>query len=195
MVVMEINKELIVKRNEELLKQFLDEREESPGMRKYYEKKIEQIFKLKCGLCVIIDKPSVKTKFCYGYGYCGISSMQDMYDAQGCAEWARSSEEHFIIENMKDLNEKIKRLEESLKVGDDSHERVVFTKGNKCEASLSSRSYAEYWNLKYDFLDNEDLNSILRLYYSVRENFKKRLNTYLKKYGLTKIESWTYLVD
>ena len=28
-----------------------------------------------------------------------------------------------------------------------------------------------------------------------KENFEKRLHTYLKRYGLSKLHTWTYLVD
>ena len=41
----------------------------------------------------------------------------------------------------------------------------------------------------------EDLILIIEVYKQQIENFKKRLNTYLKRYGLSKLTTWTYLVD
>ena len=41
----------------------------------------------------------------------------------------------------------------------------------------------------------EDLLLIIEVYKQQIENFKKRLNTYLKRYGLSKLRTWTYLVD
>ena len=41
----------------------------------------------------------------------------------------------------------------------------------------------------------EDLLLIIEVYKQQIQNFKKRLNTYLKRYGLSKLTTWTYLVD
>lgn len=41
----------------------------------------------------------------------------------------------------------------------------------------------------------EDLEKYITGLLVVRKEFIKRLNTYLKKYGLSKLKTWTYLVD
>ena len=41
----------------------------------------------------------------------------------------------------------------------------------------------------------EDIKLILETLEAEKAKFLKRLNTYLKRYGLSKIHSWTYLVD
>ena len=47
----------------------------------------------------------------------------------------------------------------------------------------------------HEQLTDAEKNAILYGVEVVKEQFKKRLNTYLKRYGLTKIHSWTYLSD
>ena len=61
------------------------------------------------------------------------------------------------------------------------------------------------WSWDYDNIRNkdaiikeankEDLFLIIEVYKQQIENFKKRLNTYLKRYGLSKLTTWTYLID
>lgn len=40
-----------------------------------------------------------------------------------------------------------------------------------------------------------EMQEILNILISEKQKFEKRLQTYLKRYGLTKIQSWSYLVD
>ena len=44
-------------------------------------------------------------------------------------------------------------------------------------------------------LTKAEIKEILEVYKKQKENFTKRLNTYLKKYGLSKLHTWTYLID
>ena len=41
----------------------------------------------------------------------------------------------------------------------------------------------------------DDLKNILSVYEHEKAKFEKRLNTYLKKYGLSKLKTWSYLID
>ena len=44
-------------------------------------------------------------------------------------------------------------------------------------------------------LTREEIYSLIKGYEEVRQMFTKRLKTYLKKYGLSKLNVWTYLRD
>lgn len=44
-------------------------------------------------------------------------------------------------------------------------------------------------------LDEQDREKLLKICESEKDKFLKRLSTYLKKYGLSKVHTWTYLVD
>ena len=191
---LEINKNLILKRNEELLEEFLDKSEPSSYMKNYYRKEVEQIAKIKDGY-LIVDKPRIKTSFCFGSGWNGISSAEEDEIANDLASQARTDEDWFLEENLQEINKKIQILEESLELDCDSYDRVVLIKNGLNQYSVVRRKHAEYWSEEYVETSNEEVKEILDLYLSVRENFKRRLSTYLKKYGLTKINSWTYLRD
>ena len=53
-----------------------------------------------------------------------------------------------------------------------------------------------YYNVKdLQLLTEHDKQNIADGYEAVKQTFIKQLNNYLKRYGLTKIDSWTYLSD
>ena len=54
-----------------------------------------------------------------------------------------------------------------------------------------------YWsNLRdLEMLTKEERQELVKGYEEVRKAFIKRLNTYLKRYGLSKVRTWTYLSD
>ena len=189
-----INKNLILKRNDSLLGEFLATYEEREWMKNYYRKAAEQICRIKDGY-LIVDKPRIKTSFCFGSGWDGVSSLEEDEIANDLANQARTDEAYFLEENLKDLNKKVEMLKNSLKLDYDSYDRVVFIKNGLNQYAVVTRKSAEYWNEEYEEASDKEVREILSLYLSVRENFKRRLSAYLKKYGLSKIDSWTYLRD
>ena len=191
---LEINKNLILKRNDSLLEEFLTTHEEGVWIKNYYRKAVEQICRIKDGY-LIVDKPRIKTSFCFGSGWNGVSSLEEDEVANDLANQARTDEGYFLEENLQELNKKIQILEESLELDYDSYDRVVLIKNGLNQYSIVRRKHAEYWNEEYEKVSDEEVREILALYLSVRENFKRRLSVYLKKYGLSKINSWTYLRD
>lgn len=190
---LEINKNLILKRNEGLLEEFLDKSEPSSYMKDYYRKVVEQIAKIKDGY-LIVDKPRIKTSFCFGFGWNGISSLEEDEIANDLANQARTDEDYFLEQNLQEINNKVEMLQGSLELDCDSYDRVVLIK-NGLQYSIVQRKHAEYWGEEYISPFSWEIEEILSLYLSVRETFKRRLSTYLKKYGLTKINSRTYLRD
>ena len=55
--------------------------------------------------------------------------------------------------------------------------------------------FAYFAKTKIRDLTPKDKEQILASLEIEKAKFTKRLNTYLKKYGLSKINTWTYLVD
>lgn len=188
-----IDKKLILKRNDKLLEDFLVLDKENEYMKNYYRKEVEQICKIRDGY-FLIDKPRIKTSFCFGSGWNGVSSLEEDEVANDLAYQAKNDEDYFLEENLQDLNKRIKVLEDSL-ASDADYDKAVLIKNGCNQYSIVARRHAEYWNEEYVVSTEEEVKEILKLYISVKENFKKRLSTYLKKYGLTKINSWTYLRD
>ena len=152
-------------------------------------------------------KPSIQTRFCFGYGQNGISTEEDYEGARSQERNMETNQQAFINANLEDLNKSIKDLQDFIDNFFD-HKNICFSaRYNKifiCKNSCDHLAYLA-WSWDYDNIRNkdaiikeatkEDLLLIIEVYKQQIENFKKRLNTYLKRYGLSKLTTWTYLVD
>lgn len=158
--------------------------------RKYHEDNIGALVVLTNGDIFCIEKPRIKTHFCFG------ESGYDADDASHMAEVARTREDYFLRENLRDIKRKIDLL--SCRVA--CH----------CDRLASCRYYSDRDGIVavgfYDRFDRngnrideelceEDRERVLEGYRKVYAAFEKRLHTYLKRYGLSKIHSWTYWRD
>lgn len=161
----------------------------------YCRKKCAYVVKLNNGYYEI-DKPSIETHFCFGYGYCGISTQEDMDDAENMRRHAATDEEYFIKENLKGINYWLDNL---------STMDVYACYNYSCkgdQARIYNIMCLKPWdvdrysnNQGFYKLSKEEIDDIITGYKVVKNQFEKRLNTYLKKYGLTKLKTWTYLSD
>lgn len=140
-----------------------------------------------------IDKPSIKTEFCYGYGNNGITTEKEQRNAIALADMVTESEEYFIKKNLKDIDEWISEMKSSgyycLISGD---------RGNFSYNFYVVDSYLKECEYFYKYLPEAtdgEKERILKGLEIVRAGFEKRLRTYLKRYGLSKVRSNTYLVD
>lgn len=161
----------------------------------YCCKKADIVYSVR-GHLAEIERPSIETSFCYGYGYCGVSTEEDYQDAARMANHARTNEDYFVEENLRGLNEYIEAL------GNDNHTAYMTGSNglvqlhfcNQWEAEQQKR-WAEHGNYKMFVLTDEERKEIAGYYRMEVERFTKRLKTYLKRYGLSKVHSWTYLSD
>ena len=176
---------------------------EDVKMQEYARKKTQYIVELKNGDIIAIDKPTIETSFCFGYGMYLQSTEEEEKRAYNMEQYARTNENYFIEENLKGINDRIKALK------DKTLKCYTFTaytgqpeKSRLKEYTIATLAYSKEWaperythykDLKE--LDNEDRDRIAAGLEIVKASFIKRLNTYLKKYGLTKLKTWTYLVD
>lgn len=175
----------------------------SPRMQEYARKNAAYIVPLDNGDITDIDKPRIHTDFCFGYGYCGISTQEDMDRAYNAEQTARTDTDYFIRENMAHIDAWIEALT------DDHYYFYKYTAytGQPDNSHLKHISYCklgdtpEYnpgqWsNLRsVEKLTDSEKAALLTGYQEVKKAFMKRLNTYLKRYGLSKLNTWTYLSD
>ena len=152
-------------------------------------------------------KPDIKTRFCFGYGLNGVSSQEDYEGASEQEHNMNTNQQAFINANLEDLNKSIKNLQEFIDNFFDNKNTCFSARYNKIFICKNSYNHLAYlaWSWDYDNIRNkddiikeatkEDLLLIIEVYKQQIENFKKRLNTYLKRYGLSKLTTWTYLVD
>lgn len=185
-------------------------------LRKAWEDEKMQNFCLKQAAYIIeynnglfeIDKPSIKKDFCFGYGMYAQATEKEIEAAEAMSEHARTSEQYFIDENLRDINHRIKQLENiandmRLNWAEGSHPiYMVETNeryyGQTEDCKLKSFSIINTFDRAGSGTLCENVELVEMLidgYEKVKEDFTKRLKTYLKKYGTSKINSWTYLVD
>lgn len=173
------------------------------GMMKHLKTTIAAVVELENGDLIPIDKPRIETRFCFGYGLYGRSTEEEYNDAENMRQHAETSRDYFIKENLKGIEETIKEL------NDDSFE--VYTalayigqaEGTKTKSYHITRlcnnpEYNPAWWANYKELakmTTADRERLIKAYEEVKQDFIKRLNTYLKRYGLSKVYTWTYLVD
>lgn len=172
----------------------------------YYLKNTSEVYKVSCGL-LSIEKPRIKTSFCFGYGMYGVSNEEEEKRAEGMVEFAKTKENYFLSENL----DTFKQIEivcqhniNRLKGVDDfnadtfwvTNVRIAFTKSWLDDGFVDIDTFL--LGEKSDFIkecDLDDYERLLEIFKTEEAKFTKRLNTYLKKYGLSKIESWSFLVD
>ena len=164
----------------------------TPRMIDYEEKNIGTIVGLDNDDLYVIEKPSIETSFCFGYGMYLRSDEDEERAAFSMERKARTDSSYFIEENLKPLNRWIENLQDS---------RWTWTKRTKyigeCDSHLVSIEAHHSWEVppEQTLLTETEIQNIIAGYEEVKGAFTKRLNTYLKRYGLSKLNTWTYLRD
>lgn len=184
--------------------------------KKEYIKDISYIFKCKNNY-YIFKKPTIKTNFCFGHGYNGMSTEEQEKSARNNKYIANTNESYFLKENLKCLLQNLKYLKKfkkeikkdgkNAKIINDYYNCIIYSffplewykiNENDERQIMFLRSNSYNFNTKDDFKTNIDItliNKTIKAEIIQLKMFKKRLYTYLKKYGLAKLHTWTYLVD
>ena len=166
------------------------------GMVKYCFKKSSVLVELSDGSIYSIDKPSIETRFCFGYGM----QCQTDYDEAGeMADRAAESEKYFWSENVRraGLTDWAEALDGA---------RVVYispeyyTQDDDCRLVSVGIADTEYGQMcmrhsKGREIGSDDVSLLAAAFEEAELKFEKRLRTYLKRYGLSKVETWTYWAD
>ena len=170
---------------------------------------------------VVVEKKPIQKDFCFGYSHSAYDT--ESYDeANRLAAEARRSEEHFRREN-RPYDDDIKKLENALegfrdeKLPDLIPVVGIWYMGQPADSPLRAIRYMragavlectgpafvrELPGIEFDFYDahlriltENELRSILAAYRRAAEYHEKRVNAYLKKYGTSKVRSWSYWQD
>ena len=154
------------------------------GGREYKERNTAACVKLPEGFYVI-SKPSIENKFCFedeGPDY-------DLYKSLLADE--EKLRAYFLNANLSDFDVKLKFLEE----GDDPV-LVTADKYGSNMAWIRTKQYsADYWDAVREGwrqLTDEERKAVAAALRFVRDGFEKRLHAYLKRYGVSKIHTWSY---
>ena len=169
-------------------------------MLEYFDKSISRVVELAYGSLIAIDKKSIETRFCFGYGQNGISDDEDKERADNMAHYAKTQQDYFISENLKNFSweyEKLKAEPDNMYLG------VKYYRSPE-DSKVKGLQYFDWWHwenlnseskAKLIKLSPDEVQKLIEAYEIERKNFEKRLNAYLKRYGTSKLNVWTYLVD
>lgn len=172
----------------------------NPRMVAWSVKQAARIVELENGDFVSIDKPSIKKDFCFGYSDSRFDTAD--YDrANDMIHHASTSEDHFFEKNLAEINKTIEQLENQ-KVGRQEAwcEYRIFTRysGQPADSPYKGLSAFDKYDNRYSEFappSTADLAQIIEGYKIVKVQFEKRLHTYLRRYGLSKVNAWSYWQD
>lgn len=157
----------------------------------YCVKKTARIVELSDGALICIEKPTIKTRFCFGYhanGYC----TEEISTADAAAAHAAKSQEYFKNKNLESMDAMLKALENS-----ETGIRPRYS-GTAEGTKICALVFPEPWEPLppgYRRLLSEDREKLREAYRTERGVFAARLDAYLKRYGLSKVETWTYWLE
>ena len=182
----------------------------SPHMADYCYNKAQEVVRLENGKIVPIEKEGIEKDFCFGYSDIYGPTQEEALEE---ARHARTSEDYFMAENMK----KHRRLMEELDKHGKSTFAVLFPsygKDNKIcglgfrrvtevlEAVGGSAFLEELKGRELDFggyagyvCTDEDVLRIEAALDRAAKAHEKKCRAYLKRYGLSKLNVWTYWRD
>lgn len=196
---------------------------DNPKWLDYYKEQMERLIELENGAIVGIEKPRIETDFCFGYGWNGIISGDDSNNAQDCASaLMHDGGKYFVEQNTQRIREQIAQLKgektENNWDGDYAKYRAYYydtgRNGKETVAAVTVMTWqqvirrGEYIRncheltpgelaaeMGYHGLTDTDTANYIAALEKVKEHLDKRLETYLKRYGTSKLNIWTYLRD
>jgi hypothetical protein len=175
--------------------------------RKYYTGKLITAARLKGGELVEIEKKHMKKRFCFGYGYNGADFDNDQDRAERCSDAIRDNFFWFLEENLQECKRTLKWL---YHMNPDcawkypivvTCDRQIFVQdidkyscyhGYRDESEVYSRCGADATIRR---LTREDIAILIAAYKVQLADIAKRCKTYWKRYGGSKLHTWTYLRD
>lgn len=165
-------------------------------MIEYNRKILSSVHKLSNGGLISFDKPQIETSFCFGYHH----DSESMKNASNMSSHAQSNENYFIKRNLASFDDTLKDIEK-----EDTNIYIFRNQYANCNEPINIFDYyvLEYYQtqqpyykrLNIEVASEEDKKIIINAIKEERAKFEKRLRTYLKRYGLTKVRSWTYWLD
>ena len=180
----------------------------------YCVNKVAEVAVLPNGALIVVDKQTIKKDFCFG------ESGYDYDDAQAMASYARRSEDYFREKNMEYFNEWLKDLREAINGGHDYmlliSDKAYTRQAEDCRLATTTwvrlgevieacggsvyLDELEGKTIKYRgqecrIATKEELERILKAYEDASKAHEKKVNSYLKRYGTSKVHSWTYWRD
>lgn len=172
------------------------------SMIKYFNSKFFNAIELKDGI-IDFDKPSIEKHYCYSYD----EHQSGSYEfASQCCKSVRNNFDAFLRINLKDIDRRINTFEEKIEEGNSDYEKVWII--DRHWDAQEKEKMLKNWTIEnddeikarfdgkcsYRVAEVEELEKILKVYKEMREYMIKKCKTYWKRYGGTKLRTWTYSV-
>nr|DAG82288.1 MAG TPA: antirestriction protein [Caudoviricetes sp.] len=174
-----------------------DETEEARSILKsagsWLAESLYKAMKLRDGVFFEFEKPEIEKCFCFGYSSFYGPSYEEA--SESCKSF---SEEDFKLRNLEKFDRTVSRYKELL----EGRDEVAIA---KCYSDQTCSVI--YYILEPDYVTTDGVTKLtkeetfdlkekyLRAVYILRAKFMKQIDSYLKRYGLTKIRKWTYCSD
>lgn len=177
------------------------------SMMRHFEKELSGVYELTDGKLFAYERPRIETHFCFGYGYCATSTEEEEREADRMAEHAAKSEKYFMAQNLRGIDDLITLVQTGRPAN--AYDWEEYT------VKLYPRQYHGFpvlniWKVTAkkpgapDFINDEsnavdltenDRKLLVAALNTEREKLVKRLKTYLKRYGMSKVKTWSYIID
>lgn len=193
--------------NKQLIAEYAQMYSNDESTIKWMKGYLADVVELNDGTLYAIEKPRIQKDFCFPMGYNGRYDEESERNANEMAHYARTNEQYFLDKNMRPILDEAKRFNINPKsykipavhnakyIGSD--ERIGYIEFFDNPEIFTHREsiLKEVKERRFRLLEPDEIERIKNAYEEVIETFKKRLQTYLKKYGLIKLNVWTYLSD
>ena len=181
------------------------------GMIKYCLEEVQEIVGLENGMYFTLEKQPIEKDFCFGYSTSFYSDEEEK-TAWRMAEKARKDESYFIRKNLEHFTKLLESLDYSMNMAvlsrhydtkkpelfnlrDLSFRRIVEILNDfNGQANLEEIKGTELPG-KYYIMTDADKEIARATIKRAMESHEKKVRAYLKRYGLSKVRSWTYWRD
>lgn len=186
----------------------------SPKMIDYCTNKVAAVATLPNGEMIVVDKQKIVTSFCFG------ESGYDYDEAAEMAQHARESADYFKRENMKEFESWINDLID-VSNGLSNYRLTISDKAYTGQSDACKLRNIQFFRLStiidacggsadlYELPGKEiyisgqhcriatpkELDIIIDAYQTAAKAHEKKVDSYLKRYGTSKVHSWTYWRD
>lgn len=153
-------------------------------------KKTSNMVELHNGMIYVFDTPKIKTSFCFGWDYTGNDGDSTYNEAnRAVSKTLTDGGKIFMQQNLRDIEDTLSFLKNK-KDNIFLMRKYVVKECNICEMQCASSCCVG--NTEAVKATDEDVKKLIAMFEEEREKFTKRLNTYLKRYGTSKLRSWSY---
>ena len=162
-------------------------------------KKADILVKTEKGFLVEVERPSIETRFCFGYRLSS-HDTEEYDEANKMARHAEQDQEYFREKNLSKIQKEIEFFSNPnkelffknhyWKQTNDKLKYITSLDPWEQPADVVNKEYKEY-----SPVSEKDRQLIVDAYKKELEMFTKRIDTYLKRYGMSKVRTWSYWQD